>query len=68
MKVDNRQLFDLVIKVNGVRNDAIHNSLPVTRATAREGCQVVWQVLKFLDDLQQVNSLNKSELVFMTEI
>ncbi|KGD55120.1 hypothetical protein DP49_1120 [Burkholderia pseudomallei] len=48
---DNPELFSRMLKVNGNRNNAIHNGKELTRVDAYEACFVVYEVTKYLNEI-----------------
>lgn len=47
------KLFAEIGRLNGLRNDAIHNGRAVTRVEARQGCTSICSVFSFLNTLHQ---------------
>lgn len=48
---DNPELFSRMLKVNGNRNNAIHNGKELTRVDAYEACSMVYEVTKYLNEI-----------------
>lgn len=53
LRAADTKLFAEMERLNGLRNDAIHNGKAVSRAEARQACNTICSVLSFLNSLQQ---------------
>lgn len=68
LRASQPQLFNEVVRINGQRNDAIHNGTTASRALARDACRVVSSVLAFLDPLFPGVVSGSTQLTFVSPV
>lgn len=66
LKKENHKLFGAVLKINGLRNDAIHAGKGISSKEAKAACLVVSETLSFLDRYTPNSTSGSIKLSFLT--